>query len=79
MARLAGYKKWKTKKRRDWKDFTDAQADKLGKEDALKAMDYTPYKVWYMRLKWLLDRLLERKIEVAVVNKQQKELVANAR
>ena len=79
LARLAWYKKRKWKKRKDGKEFTDTQADRLGKEEALMSFDYTDYELWYRRLKSLLDRLLERKIEVQTMNKLQKELSANAR
>lgn len=45
------------------------QADRLAKKDAMEQMDYTDHKNEYMFYKSLLDRLLERKIEVATINK----------
>ena len=79
LARISFYKEWRGKTRKDWKPFSDMQADRLGKENSLEAFDYTLFEVWYRRLKSLLDRLLEKKIEAAVANKLSRELVANAR
>ena len=79
LARIAWYKKRKGKKRKDWKEFTDTQADKLGKEEALVAFDYTQDELKYKQLKWLLDRLLEHKITIAIVDKQAKETLTNIR
>jgi len=68
--RVSIYSEYKNRTRKtDWKSFTDMQADRLAKKDAMEQMDYTDHKNEYMFYKSLLDRLLERKIEVATINK----------
>lgn len=78
IARITYFKTWRGKQRKDWKDYSDVQADKLGKEQAMKEFDYSLFECKYRELAGLLDRLLERKIEVQSINKQSKELLANS-
>jgi hypothetical protein len=44
----------------------------------MKEFDYSLFECKYRELAGLLDRLLERKIEVQSINKQSKELLANS-
>lgn len=75
LARITYYKERKARKRKeDGKPFSDMQADKLWKEQSLQEHDYTIYEVQYRRLKNLLDRLLEKKIEIMSNDKRAREL-----
>lgn len=77
LGRIASYKEYKGKTRKDWKSYTDTQADKLWKEQSLKEYDYRLYENSYRLLSGLLDRILERKIEVQSINKQKIDTLPN--
>lgn len=77
LARIAWYKEYKVKTRKDWKSYTDTQADKLGKEQAMKEYDYRLYENSYRLMSALLDRILERKIEVQSINKYKIDSLPN--
>lgn len=80
IARVAIYTEYKNKTRQtDWKSFTDTQADKLAKKEAMETHNYIEHKNEYMLYKWLLDRLLERKIEVSVIHKNSEWIVNNSK
>lgn len=77
LGKVACYKEWRRKKRIDGKPYTDEQAKMLGKEQAIKAFDYNKEENDYYDLWHLLNRLLERKIEVQSINKQLREASSN--
>lgn len=74
IGKIAKYIDYKGKKRGDGKPPSDIQAKELAKKYAMEKMDYLDHEILYRRLSGLLDRLLERKIEVQSINKQSKEL-----
>lgn len=80
IARVAIYTDYKNKKRQtDGKAFTDQQADRLAKKEAMETCDYTEHKNDYSLYRSLLDRLLERKIEVSVIHKNSERMVNNSK
>lgn len=76
--RAKAFLHYKSKERQDGKPVSEKQADVLAKQEALKLLD-PEIESDYREVSSLLDRLLELKVETAVLNKQERETASQLR